>query len=327
MAYIAKARSTADLAFVVDRGEGCSGPMLGPVRDALDRVGTDVGAWARESLALMTALPGVHRAGLAVAEGGGRRLRFTASDRTGSSIAEWCHVDAYDQVPLNAAIRTGAPVFGHLDDLGRKYAAFVERQRGTTTTALAAVPVVAAGQVLGGYVLFFEGPQSLDHRQRSRLAALGAQVGAALREAQHRAARPEVTLSDAPVPSGAAVAFHDVPPDTAAVAGARRFLRHTLQEWGVDEDTTEAAVLCLSELVTNALIHTPTGCAVRVLLDDGLLTTTVRDAGAADARTVEPLEDPLRVHVRGLQLVEAVASRWGSELDSVGTTVWFVLEP
>jgi anti-sigma regulatory factor (Ser/Thr protein kinase) len=86
-------------------------------------------------------------------------------------------------------------------------------------------------------------------------------------------------------------------------------------------------VLCLSELVTNALIHTPTGCAVRVLLDDGVLTTTVRDAGASDAGTVEPLEDPLRVHGRGLQLVEAVAARWGSELDSVGTTVWFVLEP
>ena len=66
------------------------------------------------------------------------------------------------------------------------------------------------------------------------------------------------------MPSGAVVAFHEVPPDAAAVAAARRFLRHTLREWGVDDDTTDAAVLCLSELVTNALIHTPAGCAVRV---------------------------------------------------------------
>ena len=86
-------------------------------------------------------------------------------------------------------------------------------------------------------------------------------------------------------------------------------------------------MLCLSELVTNALIHTTTGCAVRVLLDEGVLTTTVRDGGASGSGPLEPLEDPLRVHGRGLQLVEAVATRWGSELDSVGTTVWFVLEP
>ena len=36
--------------------------------------------------------------------------------------------------------------------------------------------------------------------------------------------------------------------------------------------------------------------------------------------------DPLRVHGRGLQLVEALADRWGSERDAVGTTVWFSLE-
>jgi len=37
--------------------------------------------------------------------------------------------------------------------------------------------------------------------------------------------------------------------------------------------------------------------------------------------------DPLAVHGRGLQLVDAFSTRWGSELDAVGMTVWFVLEP
>lgn len=295
---------------------------------ALDRAGTgqDVATWARNALALLTALPGVRRAGLALTEGGGRRLRFTASDRTAVTGVEWCHVDAYDDVPLNTAVRTGNPVFGALDDLDRRYALFVERQRGTATTALAAVPVVAAGQLLGGFVLFFERPQPLDSSQQSQLLALGAQVGAALRDAQRIEGRPDVTLSDEPLPVGAAVAFHDVPPDPAAAAGARRFLRHTLQGWGVDDGTTDEAVLCLSELVTNALIHAHAGCAVRVLLDQGVLTTTVRDGGTSDAGLDEPLEDPLRVHGRGLQLVDAVATRWGSELDNVGTTIWFVLE-
>jgi hypothetical protein len=35
----------------------------------------------------------------------------------------------------------------------------------------------------------------------------------------------------------------------------------------------------------------------------------------------------LAVHGRGLQLVDAFSTRWGSELDAVGMTVWFVLEP
>ncbi len=32
------------------------------------------------------------------------------------------------------------------------------------------------------------------------------------------------------------------------------------------------------------------------------------------------------MHGRGLLLVEALADRWGSERDAVGTTVWFSLD-
>jgi hypothetical protein len=64
-----------------------------------------------------------------------------------------------------------------------------------------------------------------------------------------------------------------------------------------------------------------------VLLDHGILTTTVRDGGAADTTAAEQTDDPLRVHGRALHLVDALATRWGSALDTIGTTVWFVLEP
>jgi anti-sigma regulatory factor (Ser/Thr protein kinase) len=102
----------------------------------------------------------------------------------------------------------------------------------------------------------------------------------------------------------------------------------TLTAWGVDGDTIDKASLCLSELVTNAMIHTDAGCELRVVLDRGVLTTTVRDSGSSvlvDLSTVTV--DPLAVHGRGLQLVDALSTRWGSELDAVGMTVWFVLEP
>lgn len=289
--------------------------------------GLNIAAWARDALALMTELSGVRRGALALAEGGGRRLRFTASDRDNDAGVEWCHVDAYDDVPLNTAVRTGKPVLGALDDLDSRYAEFVQRQRGTATVALAAVPIVTAGQTLGGFVLFFDHPQAFDPSQRVELARVGGDLGAALRRAQRGEERPNVALSDEPVPPGAVVAVHDVPPDPATVAEARRFLRSTLHGWGIDEQTTDTAVLCLSELVTNAVIHAHAGCVVRVLLEQDTLTTTVRDSGTQDAASVEPLADPLRVHGRGLQLVDTLATRWGSELDTLGTTVWFVLEP
>ena len=284
-------------------------------------------AWARDALALTASLPGVRRAGLALAEGGGRRLRFTASERDNDAGVAWCHVDAYDDVPLNVAIRTGEAVLGTLDDLGERYAVFVARQRGTPTVALAAVPVVAAGQTLGGYVLFFDRPQSFGPAQVRELVRMGEELGAALLRAQWGEERSRAELSDDPVPPGAAVALHDVPPDAAAVAEARRFLRRTLRDWGIDEETTDAAVLCVSELVTNAVVHAYAGCVVRALLDRGILTITVRDNGAQSGTAAELLDDPVRVHGRGLQLVDALATRWGSEPDAVGTTAWFVLEP
>ena len=114
-------------------------------------------------------------------------------------------------------------------------------------------------------------------------------------------------------------------PEAAAVAGARKFLRRTLDNWDVDEETADTAVLCLSELVTNAVIHSHAGCLVRVRLDQGVLRTTVRDHGTAGAASEVLLEDPLRVHGRGLLVVEALAARWGYELDTEGTTFGFEL--
>ena len=285
-----------------------------------------VGAWTQQALDLLGQLPNVHRVGLALSEGGGRRLRFTANDRDNRERPAWCHVDAYDDVPLNAVVRTGQPVAGTLDDLDERFAVFVSNQRGTSTVAVAAIPLVAAAQTLGGFVLFFDAPQAFDRVQRQALGQVGSELGAALRQAQRGQVRPNASLADQPVPPGAVAVVHDVPGNAASVAEARRFLRSTLDDWGVDQGATDTAVLCLSELVTNSVVHAHSGCAVRVLLEEDVLTITVSDRGAPDTASGEPADEPLRVHGRGLQLVDALATRWGSELDLVGTRVWFVLE-
>jgi anti-sigma regulatory factor (Ser/Thr protein kinase) len=282
--------------------------------------------WAQAALAELTDLSGVCRVGLALDEGAGRRLRFTSSERDGPQPASWCHIDAYDDLPLNTAVRGARLVAGSLEELADGYPEFVSHQSATATRAVAAVPLLASGRVLGGFVLFFDEPQVFDTTHRRLLALRGAELGAALHRAQLGERRALRRTADEDTPSGARVAVRDVAPHPAAVGSARRFLRSVLEGWGVDRDVIDTAVLCVSELVTNAVIHAQTECSVRMLLEDDVLTTTVHDQGSRDPASVEDLDDQLQVHGRGLQLVGALASRWGYELDAPGTTVWFVLE-
>ncbi|WP_083707146.1 ATP-binding protein [Intrasporangium flavum] len=287
----------------------------------------DGDTWVRSALAELSAMPGVHRAGLALAEGGGRRLLFSASDRDNGVAVDWCEVDAYEDVPLNHSVRTGEQVVGTLDHLAGEYPAFIGRQA-ASTCAIASVPMVSAGHVHGGFALFYDTPQPFDHQQMQGLEDLGARLGAGLRRAQRATTHASRSLTDEPVPEGAMAATYRVVAHPSAVGPARGFMRSSLSGWGVDADTIEDAVLCLSELVTNAVIHTESGCELRVVLDHGVLTTTIRDGGSSRVVDLSRVSvEPLAVHGRGLQIVSAVASRWGSELDAVGMTVWFVLEP
>lgn len=295
-------------------------------RTAGDRPGAATDIWVRSTFGMLTGLPGVHRVGLAFVEAGGRQLAFTASDRLGQDRAGWCEVDAYEDVPLNNTVRSGRLICGTLDGLAERYPKFVDRQDGHTQ-AIASVALEAAGQVLGGFALFYETRQPFDDVQLAELRRLGQTLGADLRRVR-RTARPLASraLSEQPVPVGARVATRWIASDPAGVPGARHFARDTLTDWGIDEETRDAAVLCVSELVTNAIIHTRAGCELRLVLHRGVLTTSVRDGGSDADHLDGAAEDPLAVHGRGLQLVSALSARWGSQFDDVGMTVWCVLE-
>jgi serine phosphatase RsbU (regulator of sigma subunit)/anti-sigma regulatory factor (Ser/Thr protein kinase) len=118
-----------------------------------------------------------------------------------------------------------------------------------------------------------------------------------------------------------------LPADTTAPREARRFLTRTLQGWDVEEDALTVAEVCVSELATNAVIHTGTPAELTVRLDASFLTVLVRDGGGAG--TVQhrtPGDDPLTVSGRGLDLVEAMSTAWAAEHGADGTTVWFEVE-
>jgi anti-sigma regulatory factor (Ser/Thr protein kinase) len=112
-------------------------------------------------------------------------------------------------------------------------------------------------------------------------------------------------------------------PGTRADVGAgRRFVRETVEGWGFG-DVAEDAVLVVSELITNVVLHARTGLEVAVRRVQDRIRIEVTDKNHNLPR--------LRRHSvqsgtgRGLQLVAAMASDWGAESRRDGKVVWVEL--
>ncbi|GAC1322628.1 MAG: SpoIIE family protein phosphatase [Mycobacteriales bacterium] len=129
-------------------------------------------------------------------------------------------------------------------------------------------------------------------------------------------------------PTGSRVqqsAVTELPADTTAPGAARRFLRAQLRDWQADDELGETAAICLSEVVTNAVIHSGTAPRVTVSLDESRLLVTVQDSGHSGVPRLQQL-DADDIGGRGLHLVQSLATVWSTERSADGTTVWFELE-
>jgi hypothetical protein len=110
--------------------------------------------------------------------------------------------------------------------------------------------------------------------------------------------------------------------DTTSAAEARRFLRSTLREWQRPE-LEDPALLLVSELVTNVVLHARTSGEVVVALHPSALRVEVHDQSD---RLPVPKDHGLQAGTgRGLTLVAALSSAWGAEPTGVGKVVWFEL--
>ncbi len=114
--------------------------------------------------------------------------------------------------------------------------------------------------------------------------------------------------------------------DLKAVGQVRRDLRELLRHH-CRADTAEVAELLVTELVTNALVHTEGGAEVCARVKDARLRVEVRDGAARRPRPHVPSADD-GTHGRGLVLVEALADTWGVDPLALGPgkVVWFELE-
>ena len=108
-----------------------------------------------------------------------------------------------------------------------------------------------------------------------------------------------------------------------APAAARRFIDVGLYGFSDQEDRQTASLLT-SELVTNALVHTDATYIDVAMHVDRCIRVEVSDPSSG---AVRPLQNrPDEPGGLGLQLVEALAHRWGTEtLRGNGKVVWFEL--
>ncbi|MFF3374286.1 ATP-binding protein [Streptomyces sp. NPDC002680] len=106
-------------------------------------------------------------------------------------------------------------------------------------------------------------------------------------------------------------------------AQARRLTRARLTGWSVCEDTCDTAALVVTELVTNAIVHTASSHIVCELHDgDDLVRIAVRDEGCAPGVPHQSPQRPDDEQGRGLLLVEAMCRAWGAQEHGPGLLVW-----
>ncbi len=115
-------------------------------------------------------------------------------------------------------------------------------------------------------------------------------------------------------------------PHPGSVAQARRLMRAQFGVWAVrDEDACDAAALILSELVTNAVVHTASRRIIcELCAESEKLRITVRDEGCGSGIPRPAHRGMDEEHGRGLLLVDAVSSAWGVHDAGPGSgrTVW-----
>lgn len=108
-----------------------------------------------------------------------------------------------------------------------------------------------------------------------------------------------------------------------SVPTARTWLRNTLEVWQVPGAAADDLELIISELVTNAVVHTTSRrLFLRLGYRPGLVWISVLDQGPRTG-AIRPSPAPSDgLGGRGLLLVEQCAHRWGERPVGQGSWVW-----
>lgn len=105
-------------------------------------------------------------------------------------------------------------------------------------------------------------------------------------------------------------------PGHARRAVAERFATH---------ERLDDLLICVSEVVTNAVAHARSISEMRVSQVGETVRVEVIDTDEHPPELAE--HDPLARSGRGLRILDHMAARWGSRVTPEGKAVWFELDP
>ena len=129
-------------------------------------------------------------------------------------------------------------------------------------------------------------------------------------------------LAEAGATQDHAEAALELPHDVIAARQARAVVRDLLKGWGY-HDLVDDAMLVVSELVTNAVEHAHTSCAMVVNRSGSGVRIEIHDRGAG---TPDPqAAGATAERGRGLMIVSALARAWGVDSAPPTKTVWVEL--
>ena len=151
---------------------------------------------------------------------------------------------------------------------------------------------------------------ALDRSQVARTVPLAVDLLAALERVHRRPERVSRCL--------------DLLPEPTAPRSARALVRQACVDWDIPIQTENAAVLVVSELALNAVVHAGTPLRVRVKLTNNALSISVRDSRPDLPLRLIPRDRVLRL--LGLHVVSTLASAWGVTGDHDAKIAWAQLQ-
>ncbi|EDX21160.1 MULTISPECIES: ATP-binding protein [Streptomyces] len=139
-----------------------------------------------------------------------------------------------------------------------------------------------------------------------------------------------IDISAAPaidLPDGEPPCSWMLPHRPESAGTARRVTCNVLRAWGVDGETIDQALLVVSELVTNALVHAlpPITLHLQRFENDAILCIEVDDGGPADSAGSWAMSCTPEEHGRGGGIIDLLASAHGTRILPRTVTYWAAL--
>jgi len=115
-----------------------------------------------------------------------------------------------------------------------------------------------------------------------------------------------------------------LPPTSSSASAARRLVEAAIGDGGL-QIVLDEALLLVTELVTNAVVHAGTDIELQIETSADEIRVEVIDKTPGLLNVGRHINEDAREGGRGLLLVEALADEWGTRHFGWGKSVWFVL--